>query len=332
MRRMKPLVSLVALLMLLCPVAMAQEAAEGEKTKPRRREKKAKAALTPEQIAERAEKMKAKLQKDVTRLDETLTSLQVRHDALSAMTAQTTLTVGPPSPRVFDVGSSEVKGRGRRGSTLASKGLSRRARRGKKQSDVAAPESPATVEVANTEEIKKALKAAVDAHFALLPLLDEQRKGLVAQVAGMEAGGDVGATGKGKKSRELGPPELRQKIQDAQLTVAKAEEDLQLLLAKAWLDSASTKLTTEDAKTGASLAQAAFADYLKLRTELATLEQQMSEKASVLGDGIEKALAELAPPRQKKERKPKDRAAKPRGEKRKKKGKKDQATPAEGGE
>ena len=276
-------------LVLVAAICDAQDGAGGKADRTAARgDTAARPAPTPEQIAEHKKRMKTTAERMITMASTRVQALQPRHDELSAMLGQDTIAVDPPSAGMF--GAQAMRG-GRGGGRYRGRTGGRRGA------------AETTFDVPNTEEMKTAAKAAVDAYFGLLSGLDEQKKAMEANLEKLSAGGEETAEGGGLRNlwASLRTGGLRQKIQEAEAVVNKAEADLTPLLAKAWLDAAAQKITSEEGKAAVAAAQTALANYLALKPQLAALEEKIDKEVTTLDEGLKKALEELTPKRQPRE-------------------------------
>ena len=245
--------------------------------------------LTPEETAKRMERMKKGLEQRIARMAETAESLKARREELTALAAKATLPADPPSPYLF--GPQMARG----GRALAMRMASRRRGGPGAAEGRARPENPARLEVANTDDLKKALAGAADAYAALLPLLEEQKKATQQQLDQLapDAKPEPGAGRARGREAMAAARELMQKLQSAQAAVGDAEGDVDLLLATAWLEAAAKKLTSDEAKDAAAKAQEALTQYLALKPQLAELQQKVDQQLTTLQDSFRKMTADL---------------------------------------
>ena len=267
--------------------ALAGEGAEADRRKAREeraaRARGGRQPLTAEEMAKRTERMKAALKQRVTYMTRTIENLQTRREELTAMAAKPAVSVAPPSSQLFSA-------QGARGGRASAMRMAYRRRPG---ADPAAPR-PGTLEAPNTEDLKKAIAGAGDAYAALLPLLEEQRQAAQKQIAEGGAQPGRGADREAARAAMEAARKLSEKMGDAQTAVGNAEAEIDLLLAKAWLEAAAAKATTDDAKAAVAAAQAALTEFLALRPQLAELEQKIGEQSTALQDSLRKIMGGFA--------------------------------------
>jgi hypothetical protein len=279
-----------AVVFLLWPTCiLAQERGQGERPRGREAER-GREPLTPEQMAERQKQMKAGLERQAEFLTGAAKGFEARRDELKAMAAKETLSVSPPPPQLL--GTRDARG----GSSFAVRTAMLR-RGGDPRRGGPGPEGgatlPGTFEVANTDELKKAIAKAADAYAAALPLFDEQKKAIEAELKQAEAGGNQDpATA---RERMTAARDLMTKAAKAQSAAGDAEAELQLLLARAWLGVAKDKVTGDEAKAGAAKALDALDKYLALKTQADELEQKIDKEATALQEALGQVLPALAP-------------------------------------
>jgi len=284
MKRGRGLATLAPVVFLLWPAfALAAERGGGERPKgpeagPGRQ------PLTPEQLAERQKQMKAGLERQAEFLTATAKGFEARRDELKAMAAKDTLSVNPPFPQM--IGSRDWRG----GSSFAMRAAM--LRRGGPGPEGGAPR-PGTFDVPNTDELKKAIAKALDAYAALLPLFDEQKKALDAQLKQAEAGTPPDPAA--MRDRMAATRDLMTKLTKAQAAVGDAEAALQLLQTKAWLGVAKDKVAGDEAKAAAAKALDALDKYLALKAQLDDLEQKIDKEATAFQEGLGQVLPALAP-------------------------------------
>ncbi len=291
MRRGRGLV-LAAIIALLCPTwLLAQERGEGERPKGREAER-GKEPMTPEQMAERQKQFKAGLERQAGYVTNMAKGCEARRDELKAMAGKETLTATPPPPQLFGSQALHAGANlGMRAAMMARRGPDPRG--GQPGREGFTP--PGTFEVANTDELKKAIAKAVEAYGVAIPLFDEQKKGVEAMLKQAEAGGEQDPAA--VRGRFAASQELMAKVTKAQAAVGDAESTLQLLLAKAWLAIAKEKVAGDEAKAAAAKATEALDKYLALKAQLDELAQKIDEQATAIQEGLGKVLPSLAPPR-----------------------------------
>jgi len=287
MRRGRGLAALAPVVFLLWPLCGAA-AEHGAVERPKAPEAgPGRQPPTPEQLAERQKQMKANLERQAEFLSATAKGFEARRDELKAMAAKDTLAVNPPFPQM--IGSRDARG---------GPGAAMRAAMGRHPGGPG-PEAgtprPGTFDVANSDDLKKAIAKALDAYAAALPLFDEQKKAIDDQLKQAEGGAQPDPAA--MRDRMAATRDLMTKFNKAQTAVGDAEAALQLLQTKAWLDVAKDKVADDQAKAAAAKALEALDKYIALKAQLDDLEQKIDKEAAALQEGLGQLLPALMPGR-----------------------------------
>ena len=305
------------------PGKAAGKAGKAEKAQKERQQ------LSPEERAKRQEKMKEKLKMYAAGQAKRIEQVQARLDELNAEAAAETVSVWPPSAAILGVAPGKA-GKGRSAHAMAA---SRRQKMRKNAQD-GAPEieqaDPMEIKVPNSDELRAALASVTEAQTKLIAALTKQKEGLDQTLAELDRGSDgQNPEGKANVRRRGFGGEGAKEAQEAQAVAGKAGRELALLKAKLWLASVPGKLRTEDAKSGATSAQAAFDGYLAVQVKLAALQQEMATHAQTFEEALKSVTAELSPKRPEKREKGKgDRERFVKEGKGKREGKKEKAPKA----
>jgi len=274
----------VALCLLLAPCLVAGEREAGDRGRERRggRERE---PLTEEQIAERRERMKQGLERQLESTDRLAKGFEARRDELNARAAKETISVGPPPMHLL--GQRDARG----GRSLAMRAAMMRRQGGPQRPE--GRERPGTFEVANSDELKKATVKTVEAYDAAVVALGEQKKAIEAQIA--QAGAADRPDPAAARQRMTASRELMDKVARTQTAAGDAEAALQFAQTKAWLVAAKEKVAEEEPKAAATKALEALEKYLALKAQMDELEAKLDQEAAALREGLEGVLPAVMP-------------------------------------
>lgn len=201
---------------------------------------------------------------------------RARRDELEAMASKERIRLGPPwwlSYRVLGYGGA--------GSFLMQVGRLP-VRPGRSGAGVLpSTQASTTFEMSNTDELRKAIRRAVDAYTAYLPALDRQRKTMTA------------TRPRGQRPTRAQAEAAMAAAEEASRAVRYAEADVQLLLAHAWLGAAADRLGIEESKAAAAETQRSLARCLALRPRIAEIDQEVVKEAYAIRSGLVRVITEL---------------------------------------
>ncbi|MDA1138730.1 MAG: hypothetical protein O3B01_09125 [Planctomycetota bacterium] len=247
----------------------AKEKAQGQKNA------NAKTPMTAEEQEEYNARVKSKFQYAVKYLNDSVAEIETRREELEGLIEQEKTSVSPPQPGMFSnalqtpPNHSAINGKKR---FLQTKAL----------------DNNQSQEVPVTQEIKDAARAVIEAMESRLPQIHDPIDQLQERLATMD---NPLPEAKGKLSNTSMPAK---DLGQTKAAVDKAEADLSIVLASAWLHSMSQSQNAT-AKDSAVETTESLARYRTLKKQYEELGAQLGVVSEQLDDGVGNIVGALYP-------------------------------------